>query len=72
MYEFKTTPISHQLEEFNTHWKDRARGLLWEMGTGKSKETIDQCALYEDGRDRRPYRRRPRRRSPQLDQRRDS
>jgi SNF2 family DNA or RNA helicase len=49
MYEFKTTPISHQLEEFNTHWKDRARGLLWEMGTGKSKEALDQWgALYED------------------------
>jgi hypothetical protein len=50
MYEPKTVPYPHQSVEFRDHWKDRARGLLWDMGLGKSKEVIDQAgALIEAG-----------------------
>lgn len=49
-YEYKTIPFDHQDEEFKGHWSDRARGLLWEMGTGKTKVTIDEAAaLHEAG-----------------------
>lgn len=50
-YQFKTKPISHQLEEFNQHWNSRSRGLLWEMGTGKSKATIDQGAALTQAKE---------------------
>lgn len=46
----KSKSFDHQAAEFRDHWSDKRRGLLWEMGTGKTKETIDQAAaLYEAG-----------------------
>ncbi len=45
---FKTTPFKHQLKEFNGHWTDRSRALLWQPRSGKSKVIVDTaCALYE-------------------------
>lgn len=51
---FKTEPFRHQMEEFDWHWHEPARVLLWGMRTGKSKATIDvACQLarlgYIDG-----------------------
>lgn len=40
-YQFKTDPFKHQLDEYEFSKDLPARGLLWEMGTGKSKTTID-------------------------------
>jgi SNF2 family DNA or RNA helicase len=46
-FPFKTTPFSHQAEEFVTSGNQEIRGILWEQGTGKSKLTIDTAAnLY--------------------------
>lgn len=46
---FKTAPYSHQLYELETHGLDKARGLLWQMRTGKSKTIIDTaCMLYQE------------------------
>lgn len=50
-YEFRTQPFEHQLTEWLGHRDDRVRGIFWEQGTGKSKETIDQaCWLFKNGR----------------------
>jgi SNF2 family DNA or RNA helicase len=50
-YAYKTTPFPHQDDEFKTHGDDVSRGLLWEMGLGKSKASIDSAAnLYEQGK----------------------
>ena len=47
-YQFRTQPFEHQLSEWTGHREDRVRGIFWEQGTGKSKETIDQaCWLYK-------------------------
>lgn len=43
-FPFKTTPFSHQAEEFATSGDSPLRGILWEQGTGKSKLTIDTAA----------------------------
>lgn len=46
-YEPKLKPFDHQLQEFLNHTRDEARAILWEQGTGKTKEIIDQaCYLY--------------------------
>lgn len=46
----KTTPFQHQLDHFAEYGAARAWGLLWEQGTGKTKEAIDEaCALWEQG-----------------------
>lgn len=49
-YTPKTKPFKHQEEELTNHWRDPSRAILWEQGTGKTKEAIDQaCALYAAG-----------------------
>lgn len=40
-YKFKTEPYDHQRRAFETSCKRRYYGLFMEMGTGKSKVTID-------------------------------
>lgn len=45
---FKTPPYKHQLLEFEKHAEDKARALLWQMRTGKTKLVIDTaCHLYQ-------------------------
>ena len=47
-YEFRTEPFEHQREVFENTAADRAYGLFWEQGTGKSKAIIDTAAyLWE-------------------------
>lgn len=49
-YEFRTSPYSHQLEKFLARRDETAWGHLWEQGTGKTKEDIDQTAYaFERG-----------------------
>lgn len=43
-FPFKTTPFPHQLEKFLAHRDAPSWGHLWEQGTGKTKEDIDQTA----------------------------
>lgn len=43
-YEFKTEPFPHQREKFLAHREAPAWGHLWEQGTGKTKEDLDQTA----------------------------
>lgn len=51
VYEFATTPLSHQLRLFNETRDKEVFGILWEQGTGKTKPTIDTaCDLYERGK----------------------
>lgn len=50
-YIFKTKPFAHQLEAFNISKDREAYALLFEMGAGKSKPTVDTAAyLYSCGR----------------------
>lgn len=50
-YNPRTKQFSHQQEQLATHGLKPAWGLLWEQGTGKSKELIDEaCALYSAGK----------------------
>lgn len=47
---FKTTPFPHQQREL-PRWDHVSRGLLWEMGTGKSWEDLMQgLMLHEAGK----------------------
>ena len=49
-YEFKTTPFTHQRDVLGHSWNQVNWGLFLEMGTGKSKVIIDNCAiLFEAG-----------------------
>lgn len=53
-YERLTEPYAHQLTEANNTWNIPARGVFWDMGTGKSKLMIDTigmlyCAKEIDG-----------------------
>jgi len=49
-FTFKTQPYEHQQEVFDASWNSRAWALFLEMGTGKTKVTIDTIAkLYCDG-----------------------
>lgn len=49
-YPFRTEPFAYQLAEWERHRETKGRMLLWEQGTGKSKETIDQaCWCYLRG-----------------------
>lgn len=53
-YERHTEPYAHQLTEANNTWNIPARGVFWDMGTGKSKLMIDTigmlyCAKEIDG-----------------------
>ncbi len=46
---FKTIPFAHQLEEFERSKNERARAILWEQGTGKSKLIVDTaCHLWQE------------------------
>ena len=50
MFEFKTTPYSHQLERFTEHGQKPEWGVLWDQGTGKTKLLLDSAAeMYERG-----------------------
>ena len=49
-FNFKTTPYAHQQEVFDASWHSESWALFLEMGTGKTKVTIDTIAkLYCDG-----------------------
>ena len=49
-YEFKTKPYEHQLDALRDSWAAEYYALFMEMGTGKSKVTIDTMGmLYEKG-----------------------
>ena len=49
-YEFKTTPYQHQLDVFHDSWAAKEYALFMEMGTGKTKCTLDTAgALFETG-----------------------
>lgn len=49
-YQFKTTPFTHQKEEWERSREEEARAIFWEQGTGKSKLTIDTaCWLWNRG-----------------------
>ena len=44
-YIFKTEPYKHQREALKKCWNHRFYGLFMEMGTGKSKVTIDNIGI---------------------------
>lgn len=45
----KTKPFKHQAKEYEGHYADRARALLWQQRTGKSKVIVDSaCRLFTD------------------------
>lgn len=49
-YDFRVQPFPHQYDEWAEHRENPGRAILWEQGTGKSKETIDQaCWCYRRG-----------------------
>lgn len=43
-YPHELAPFSHQRDEFEAHRDTPSRGLWWEMGTGKTKPTLDTIA----------------------------
>jgi SNF2 family DNA or RNA helicase len=48
-YKFKTEPYEHQQEVFDASWKKQNYALFLEMGTGKTKVTIDSMgALFKE------------------------
>jgi len=50
-YPFRHTPYDHQLTALEKGWKAREYAYLMEMGTGKTKVTIDNAAmLYDAGK----------------------
>ncbi|MGB1877253.1 MAG: SNF2-related protein, partial [Rhodospirillaceae bacterium] len=50
-FEFKTTPYEHQRKALSDSWAAEYYALFMEMGTGKSKVTVDNIAiLYEQGK----------------------
>ena len=49
-FNFKTPPYQHQKEVFDASWNSKSWALFLEMGTGKTKVTIDTIAkLYCEG-----------------------
>ncbi len=49
-YPHKMKPFSHQLNHFLERSDSKAWGLLWQMGTGKSKPIVDTaCQLWDKG-----------------------
>ena len=49
-FNFKTQPYDHQREVFDASWDKHAHALFLEMGTGKTKVTIDTMAkLFCEG-----------------------
>lgn len=49
-YTHKTKPFGHQADHLEKHAGDPRHALFWEMGTGKSKPSLDTLAMrYEAG-----------------------
>ena len=49
-YKFKSKPYAHQLKALERSWEKENFAYFMEMGTGKSKVLIDNCAmLYDKG-----------------------
>jgi len=49
-YKFKTKPYAHQLKALQRSWEKENFAYFMEMGTGKSKVLLDNCAmLYDKG-----------------------
>ena len=49
-YKFKSKPYAHQLKALERSWDKENFAYFMEMGTGKSKVLIDNCAmLYDKG-----------------------
>lgn len=49
-YAYKTKPFEHQAKELQAHVMDESRGLLLDMGLGKSKIIIDTASiLFQTG-----------------------
>jgi len=49
-YKFKSKPYAHQLKALERSWEQENFAYFMEMGTGKSKVLIDNCAmLYDKG-----------------------
>ena len=46
MYEPKTTPYAHQRDAWSASWDKKFWALFCEMGTGKTKITIDTWARF--------------------------
>jgi SNF2 family DNA or RNA helicase len=46
--QLKTSQLDHQREHFEAHARKAAFAILWEQGTGKTKEAIDEIALLID------------------------
>jgi hypothetical protein len=47
-FDFKTVPYKHQVKEFELHRDTKARALIWQMRTGKTKAMIDlACYLWK-------------------------
>ena len=44
---FKTKPFAHQLDEYSSHKTDKAWGLLWEPGCGKTWPVLNEAAYLE-------------------------
>ena len=42
-WEFHTEPLKHQLDEWYEHKETKARGIFWDMGTGKTKLILDNA-----------------------------
>ena len=50
-YKFKTKPYGHQLIALEKSWQKKVYALFMEMGTGKTKVTLDNLAmLYDKGK----------------------
>ena len=51
MSKFKTKPFDHQMDALRESWDKEYWALLMEMGTGKTKVTIDTiCSLHTKGK----------------------
>ena len=49
-YKFKTKPYAHQIKALERSWNKEFFAYFMEMGTGKSKVLLDNCAmLYDKG-----------------------
>ena len=48
LYPFKTKPFEHQLKALSLGWDKESYGYLMEMGTGKTKTSIDNIAMLFD------------------------
>jgi len=50
-YKFKTKPYGHQVTALEKSWQKKVYALFMEMGTGKTKVTLDNLAmLYDKGK----------------------